>query len=389
MGSSAADVKRQRYLKYWCEHGVKRGKCVLCDGTSGYLYFTGGGTSYHASPECPSLVKGQQHVAQRGGSPEQIEAVRSARSAAPRRACRTCRPDEAQVARPRAKQSPSPPARAAAPAPVRRRAPHPTAEDSTIEAASSGSFGGDAIALVGEVGLFDLGGWERMAGQTCRGVQSEGDAWRFRVVGPAIDLELVDVTWDNGERDLRVVKVDVGSAHVERLARGLRVSVVQERRGVLSMLLRIPRLSPGASQTTAQRTDLRELSKVLGLDVVQFFRSAGAEAVGERRTVVGDTGRNRLQLCVTWRDPDNTSPLSAQAFLLTPVLTSLYLEGSVNAPAAPSGSAPRSSVDGADRDRLLQFLWGSVCAPCREIPPEDRHARCNEAAELHELVAGW
>lgn len=60
-----------------CDHGVRRGDCVVCDaGIGTRFYLTGGGTHLHSRPTCEALAAGQEKVRRRGGNPEPIEVVR-------------------------------------------------------------------------------------------------------------------------------------------------------------------------------------------------------------------------------------------------------------------------------------------------------------------------
>lgn len=75
-----------------CKHRIVEGQCPLCAGR-GSVYITGGGTRFHRAPSCPSLVKGQEKVLERGGDPMPVEGVvvRSIKLLS-RDACRTCFP---------------------------------------------------------------------------------------------------------------------------------------------------------------------------------------------------------------------------------------------------------------------------------------------------------
>jgi hypothetical protein len=103
----------------FCIHRVQRAKCVRCTPSvqGKYVYITGGGTAFHAHPDCTALVRGQRKVERRGGWPEQIEAVGRFAAARVRTPCGTCKPVPASggVSPKRAKPSPAvaPPPRTA------------------------------------------------------------------------------------------------------------------------------------------------------------------------------------------------------------------------------------------------------------------------------------
>lgn len=75
-----------------CKHRIVEGQCPICNGR-GSVYITGGGTRFHKTSACPSLVKGQEKVLERGGDPMPVEGVvvRSIKLLS-RDACRTCFP---------------------------------------------------------------------------------------------------------------------------------------------------------------------------------------------------------------------------------------------------------------------------------------------------------
>jgi len=95
--AKAAKEGRISHEKYWCTHGITRPKCLVCDGAKGFVYLTGGGTHFHATPKCRALAEGQEKVRQRGGNPEAIEAIHSASRDLERRdPCKICAPAIAQ-----------------------------------------------------------------------------------------------------------------------------------------------------------------------------------------------------------------------------------------------------------------------------------------------------
>jgi len=60
----------------YCNHGIQRGECVVCDPElRNRYYLTGGGSHFHRIPGCKALAAGQAKVVARGGQPEPIEVL--------------------------------------------------------------------------------------------------------------------------------------------------------------------------------------------------------------------------------------------------------------------------------------------------------------------------
>lgn len=96
----------------WCEHAVRIALCVVCkpELRNTVLYITGGGTHMHRIPNCRGIIDGQKKVERRGGSPEQIEAVKTYSSSIDGRDyCKICMSD---VINDRSKSNGSVPGRA-------------------------------------------------------------------------------------------------------------------------------------------------------------------------------------------------------------------------------------------------------------------------------------
>lgn len=94
--SSTSFAKRKVARGPYCHaHNMVRDRCPLCDGTWKIAYISGGGTRYHRVPDCPSLVRGQKLVDERGGTREPVSAVRRRSIRLMERApCATCIPVE-------------------------------------------------------------------------------------------------------------------------------------------------------------------------------------------------------------------------------------------------------------------------------------------------------
>ena len=75
-----------------CVHGMGNPQhCVLCKGSSlPNVYVTAGGMSYHQTPNCPNLIKGQAKVE----NPAPIETVpHGSEKMQNRNPCKKCKPE--------------------------------------------------------------------------------------------------------------------------------------------------------------------------------------------------------------------------------------------------------------------------------------------------------
>lgn len=73
-----------------CRHGMPEAWCSVCRNREP-VYVSGGGTHYHRTAACPSLMSGQDKVLRRGGVTAAVRNVtKSAALAECRVPCRTC-----------------------------------------------------------------------------------------------------------------------------------------------------------------------------------------------------------------------------------------------------------------------------------------------------------
>jgi hypothetical protein len=93
----------------------------------------------------------------------------------------------------------------------------------------------------------------QLNGQTCNRVPATGTARFFAVENHVATCDVGYVTWANGERDVRCLRVD-GPQSVRRLERGLRLEVkARSKRDFVE--LRLARLTGGAQWSNLYKGD--------------------------------------------------------------------------------------------------------------------------------------
>ena len=74
-----------------CPHGLTPETCTFCvQASDPTVYVTAGGLYFHRTIDCEALGYGQRLVAERGGTPAQIESLRRGDAERTRKRCTTC-----------------------------------------------------------------------------------------------------------------------------------------------------------------------------------------------------------------------------------------------------------------------------------------------------------
>jgi hypothetical protein len=182
---------------------------------------------------------------------------------------------------------------------------------------------------IGPLTLLETGERRDFEGETTtKSERADGVARVFDVTGPDVDVEIADVTFVNGSRDVRMLdRREVKP--LDRLVHGLRLGVHRSHDERCYLQLRIPALG-SRMVVTQHQTNLDELNETCRFDVREALVGAGALAVNRRELAIGDTGRTKNELCVVFRGED--SPLPAIAYAITPLLTYWQLFGSRSSP---------------------------------------------------------
>lgn len=164
-------------------------------------------------------------------------------------------------------------------------------------------------STVGELLLTFAATKEAVEGQTAAKRDSTGTAVVTSVVADGVSVDLAYIEWDNGDREVRGLRVDREDPILQRITRAFRAGVEPARPGVLVMRMRIPRLKQ-EGWTTPHATTVDEITDVTGLDPRRVLPEVGALAVGPRSQILGDQGRTRNELAVL-------APMSDAAAVLT------------------------------------------------------------------------
>lgn len=147
--------------------------------------------------------------------------------------------------------------------------------------------------------------------------RSTGLAHLYEVTGPGFAVEIADMSFDNGTRDVRMYdRRDAPS--LNRLMHGFRIGVHHWESEKWFVQLRIPAVGSRGTETPHQ-TDLQDLNLLCRFDIRAAMLQAGATSVNRRELALGDTGRSRNELCATF--DTEYSPVPAAAYAITPLLT--------------------------------------------------------------------
>jgi len=125
-----------------------------------------------------------------------------------------------------------------------------------------------------------------------RGNGGDGVAYVSRLQGPQEEVEIADVTWPTGERDV------IGA--VPGLATPLKLSVESSElfRSMGVVELRIARASSTNGRVRYLEFDTARLNAAFGFDVEGVLDRLGEATVGTRRELLGDSGPAGDRLCV-------------------------------------------------------------------------------------------
>ena len=131
-------------------------------------------------------------------------------------------------------------------------------------------------------------------------------------------LEVGHVDWSSGERDVRTFSRLTGPTVYDRLTKGCRLGVSRAGEDGLWMCELGIVTYHADKQPTVIQAKPEDLQQVLRGDVADQLKQAGARAFGRREDILGDTGRRRNYLAVTFSDV--AAPVPFVAYVLTRVL---------------------------------------------------------------------
>ena len=173
-----------------------------------------------------------------------------------------------------------------------------------------------------------------MRGRTPSGATADGIAYLSRLEGPAVTISAADITWDNGEREVRGWDRHGSDPILEATVGGLRMVVQRAERfkSQSAMELRTATAKADASATLA-KTTLDYLDRLVGFDVASAFDRLNEAVVGTREALLKDSSARRGQLCIVFDSADRVTP--AMAWALTRPLSLLLADETRVRPTAP------------------------------------------------------
>jgi superfamily II DNA or RNA helicase len=150
--------------------------------------------------------------------------------------------------------------------------------------------------------------------QTASRQASDGMATIYEVFDDAsVDLLVADVTFENGDRDIRLLDAGESDAIFERLGQGLRLGV-RAHGDVLTLDLGQTRVTDTHSARPWSQVYIAsadDLDAGFGGSVEAALRALGASRFGQRKDVIGDTSPRRNYYCATFPPGAHLVPLAA------------------------------------------------------------------------------
>jgi hypothetical protein len=142
-------------------------------------------------------------------------------------------------------------------------------------------------------------GQRTIEGKTVQGADSRGPARIYEVRGPGnFRLEVVDVSWQTSERDVRSLDCSDGPKRLYRLIRGCRMSVCGCGVSHCWAELSQARLDADGDKdwTNLRKATMDQLNAGAGTRVREALVALGA-TVDTRAELIGDSGLRRSYLC--------------------------------------------------------------------------------------------
>lgn len=194
-------------------------------------------------------------------------------------------------------------------------------------------------------GAVDLGAYRlsvgtrrvRIQGKSLTGVRTDGDAYISRLEGPSISMELAEICWSTGEREICGWDRGTSDPCFDNVIGRLRVGIYPTLifRGMVTVDIRI--VSPGKPGTlpNVRKTSVTTLSKTLGFDVEASLDGLSEATLGTRADLLSDTGPRRRDLCAIFRIDDHVMPAVIWA-LTRPIALAVQLDAKAPKPHAPT-----------------------------------------------------
>ena len=203
-------------------------------------------------------------------------------------------------------------------------------------------------------GRLDLGsyslavgvGRESLRGSTPNGIAEDGIAYFSRLEGPDLMMTIADITWRNGEREVRGWDRHESGPEYQGLVGRLRIGIhpTARFRSMSSAELRVVKVAPDGKAPQAYRTDNQELSDLLGFDLARAFDEVGEAMVGTREQLLKEDGVRKRQLAAIFESGDHVIP--ALAWSLTRAIPfKLQIDPSARQPDFPTVARPAPRPD--------------------------------------------
>ena len=177
----------------------------------------------------------------------------------------------------------------------------------------------------------------RIDGRTHSGDRSAGDAYLSHIVGPDTDFTFADITWANGERDVRGYHLGASHQSLESLLEHLRMPIHHTDRFPNLRFMEITglRVPESGGRIRAVKCSLADAEQDLRIPLEAAISNVGEGLIGNRADLLSDDGRRRRQLCTLFSDNDRLTPALAYV-LMRPILLLRQ-----NRPEAPAPNLPR------------------------------------------------
>lgn len=158
-------------------------------------------------------------------------------------------------------------------------------------------------------------------GETARRQHTSGKYKIFEVLGEGLFIEVAHAVWDNGDMDVRAVRVEGGTRALRRLEHSsLRLGIRELEDDYSCVELRQARVKANdPSQWSSVRQATKEqLDEGSGLDVFHILRDAGARDIGIKEQILLASDKTKNRLCAIFEADNRILPVVA--FVITRVL---------------------------------------------------------------------
>jgi hypothetical protein len=147
---------------------------------------------------------------------------------------------------------------------------------------------------------------------------------RRRLTGPGgVALDVATIEWDESS-EVAAIDCSGSPPRIQRLARGGRIGIRTSSDDERWMELRVSRLV-SSDWSSEYQTNEEELSTICRLDIREALIRAGATGLGTRAEILGETGRRKNELAVSFAVGDRLTPIAA--YCIVRVLPLLYGNG--------------------------------------------------------------